>query len=217
MTPAETAEVLGLCAAFDRRTIGKTDVIAWHGVLADIDLADAKRAVARHYATETRWLMPADIRQAVRKARADAAADYQGPGLPAEIPDADPDDVPAYLAALRAQRHRASDGLPVRRRPVGELVAHVARQLPAADSTALEETVTVRRPGPLGVDCPTCHAAIGRPCKRLSTGKPQKAIHHARRVLARGETPPDPEAAAAEEARRRAAAARLADAHEPAP
>ena len=37
MTPSQTAELLGLCAAFDRRTIGKADVLAWQTVLGDIE------------------------------------------------------------------------------------------------------------------------------------------------------------------------------------
>ncbi|MFI8294469.1 hypothetical protein ACIGCZ_00830 [Streptomyces nigra] len=164
MTPAETAELLGLCAAFDRRTIGKTDVLAWQTVLADVTAEAAKQAVTAHYATETRWIMPADIRQAVLRQRADTAADYQGPGLTAEIPDADPDDVPAYLAAVKAQRTRAADGL--KPRPLAALLAGAVRQLPAGSGPALEEDLSaVRRPGPLGIACPTCRAAIGRPCK----------------------------------------------------
>ncbi|MEU0427888.1 hypothetical protein ABZ235_30640 [Streptomyces canus] len=182
MTPAETAELLGLCAAFDRRTIGKADVLAWQTVLADIDAAAAKAAVTAHYSAETRWIMPADIRQAVLRQRAQAAADYQGPGLTTEIPDADPDDVAAYLAALRTQRTRAADGL--KPRPVAELVATVRLQLSAADSPALEEDLSVvRRPGPVGVACPTCRAAIGRPCKTPSVDgrKPRERKPHSAR------------------------------------
>ena len=182
MTPAETAELLGLCAAFDRRTIGKTDVLAWQTVLADVDIEAAKAAVTAHYAAETRWIMPADIRQAVLKRRAEAAADYQGPGLTTDIPDADPDDVRAYLAALRSQRTRAADGLTPR--PVAALLGRAVHQLPAGNSTALEEDVpSVRRPGPLGITCPTCRAAIGRPCKTPAIGgrSPHERPPHAAR------------------------------------
>ncbi|MFB6593965.1 hypothetical protein ACFWFV_13860 [Streptomyces diastaticus] len=158
MTPSQTAELLGFCAAFDRRTIGKADVLAWQTVLADVDFTAARQAVTEHYAAETRWIMPADIRQAVRRHRANTADSIQGPGLPAEIPDADPDDVPGYLAALRAQRTRAADGAELKRRPVAELLAGIGRALPAA-------VAEIRRPGPLGRTCPTCTAAIGRPCR----------------------------------------------------
>ncbi|MGW1796919.1 zinc finger domain-containing protein [Streptomyces sp. NPDC001984] len=191
MTPAETAELLGLCAAFDRRTIGKTDVLAWQTVLADVDFTAAKQAVTAHYAAETRWIMPADIRQAVRKQRAETAADYQGPGLSAEIPDADPDDVPAYLAALRAQKIRAADGL--KPRPVAALLGRAVHQL-TAGGTALEEPpASVRRPGPLGVACPTCGAAIGRPCKTpaLEGRDPrERPPHAARKRAALADQPP---------------------------
>lgn len=192
MTPAETAELLGLCAAFDRRTIGKADVLAWQTVLADIDTDAARQAVTAHYATETRWIMPADIRQHVLQQRAATAADYQGPGLPAEIPDADPDNIPAYLAAIRHQRHRAADGLPTRRRPIAELVASAGRPIPP-------EAENVKRPGPLGTTCAKCSAPIGRPCRTPSGA--ERAPHSARR----GEGA-DPETEAAEAARRQAAA-----------
>ncbi|MET9012285.1 hypothetical protein ABZX74_15405 [Streptomyces olivaceoviridis] len=173
MTPSQTAELLGFAAAFDRRTVGKSDALAWHTILHDIDYQDAKAAVANHYATETRWIMPADIRNAVTKARADTAANIQGPGLPPEIPDADPDDVPAYLAAVRQQRHRAAEGL--KPRPVKELLAGVGRDIP-------REHAPVRRPGPLGVTCPTCSAPIGRPC-RTGNGR-ERAPHENRETAA---------------------------------
>lgn len=203
MTPSQTAELLTFCAAFDRRTIGKADVLAWHTVLADIDYDAARHAVTAHYATETRWIMPADIRQAVRKHRADTAADYQGPGLTADIPDADPDDIPAYLAAIRNQRTRAAAGLPLTRRPVRELLANVGQPIP-------DEVAAVRRPGPLGADCPKCHAPIGRPCRLPSLNDEpgrERAPHSARVAVANGQAAPDPAAEAAEIERRRAASA----------
>jgi hypothetical protein len=192
MTPSQTAELLTFCAAFDRRTIGKADVLAWHTVLADIDHEAAKQAVTQHYAVETRWIMPADIRGAVHRNRSAAADSIHGPGLPAEIPDADPDDIPAYLAAIRQQRTRAANGHELRPRPVRELLAGIGHGIPPG----LED---VKRPGPLGDDCPKCHAAIGRPC-RTPNGK-ERAPHPARN----GETT-DPETEAAEFERRRAAA-----------
>ncbi|MES9522416.1 zinc finger domain-containing protein [Streptomyces capoamus] len=179
MTPAETAALLSFAAAFDRRTIGEADVLAWHTVLADIGFEPAKAAVTAHYAVHTRWIMPADIRQHVVAQRADTAADIQGPGLPPEIPDADPDDVPAYLAAVRQQRHRAADGL--KPRPVKQLIAGLADTIPKPpehDTPAPK----IRRPGPLGRECPTCHAPIGRPC-RTGNGR-ERAPHENRETAA---------------------------------
>lgn len=159
MTPADVAELLTFAAAFDRRTIGKADVLAWHTVLTDLDLQAAKDAVTHHYGRETRWIMPADIRQHVTAQRSDTAADIQGPGLPAAIPDADPDDVPAYLAAVKEQRTRAADGQ-LKPRPVRELLADVGRTIPTQ----------TRQTGPLSVTCPYCTAAPMHRCRRGETG-----------------------------------------------
>ena len=87
--------------------------------------------------------------------RADTAADFQGPGLSAAIPDADPDDVHAYLAAVRDQRTRAANGQ-LRPRPVKELLAGIGRQVPTQ----------TRQTGPLTVACPYCGAEPLRRCRR---------------------------------------------------
>jgi hypothetical protein len=174
VTPSQTAELLGYAAAFDRRTVGKADALAWHTILTDINFDAAKQAITAHYAVETRWIMPADIRNAVTKNRADTAADFQGPGLSPEIPDADPDDVPGYLAAVRQQRTRAADGL--KPRPVKELLAAVGNRIPPPEITA------IRRPGPLGITCPTCRAPIGHAC-RSDRGR-ERAPHEARETAA---------------------------------
>ncbi|WBP89488.1 zinc finger domain-containing protein [Kitasatospora cathayae] len=160
MTPSQVAELLTMASAFDRRTVGKTDVMAWHLVLRDVDFEQAQTAVAAHYADTRDWIMPSDIRHRVRKQREQAAADIQGPGLPAEIPDADPDDVPAYLAALRAQRTRAALGESMRPRPVAELLAGVGREVPTPEDAAVTRVRSA-----LDVRCPYCHAPAKRPCK----------------------------------------------------
>src|SRR5690606_17919177 len=49
-------------AAFDHRTVGESDVLAWHQTIGDLDPLDALDAVAAHYQHETCWLMPAHIR-----------------------------------------------------------------------------------------------------------------------------------------------------------
>ncbi|MGW6913744.1 zinc finger domain-containing protein [Kitasatospora sp. NPDC054939] len=173
MNRSETATLLALAAAFDRRTVGDADVRAWQTVLADIDYEQAQAAVTHHYANTRNWVMPADIREHVRRLRDQAAADLQGPGLAAEVPDADPDDVPAYLDALRAQRNRAALGEPLRRRPVAELISSVGRTIPA-------EHAAVRRPGPLGVECPRCQAPAGRPCHTTYQRRRMADVHPAR-------------------------------------
>lgn len=63
MTPSEVARVLTKAAAYDSRTIGEADVLAWHEVLSEVDLADGLAAVALHYAEHTERLMPAHVRR----------------------------------------------------------------------------------------------------------------------------------------------------------
>jgi hypothetical protein len=63
---SETARLLGAMAAFDRRTVGDADVIAWQAIMDDIPFADALEAVKRHYSEGDAWLMPVHIRQSVK-------------------------------------------------------------------------------------------------------------------------------------------------------
>jgi hypothetical protein len=69
VTRSEIALLLGAAAARDRRTVGETDVLAWHEDLGDLDFADAREAVSRHYRQSTDWIMPAHVRQLVRVIR----------------------------------------------------------------------------------------------------------------------------------------------------
>jgi hypothetical protein len=192
MTPDETVVlaryVRALCPQqkFDEYTPD-----AWHDVLADFDLTDARTAAAT-VARKQPFVSPAEIVAQIRKQRDDRAADYQGPGLSVDIPDADPDDVPAYLSALRGLRTRAADGIEMKRRPVAELIAGIGQPIP-------DEVADVRRPGPLGSGCPRCSAPVGRPCR--TPGGKERAPHPVR-----GGELADPEAEAAEFERRRTAA-----------
>ena len=106
MTPDETIDLLSLAACYDRRTVGETDVNAWHAAVGDLAFADCRTAVIGHYTDTTEWLMPAHVRQRVRTIR-DRRFDH------AEIPAPPPelaDDFPAYRAALHAARVAAGDG-----------------------------------------------------------------------------------------------------------
>lgn len=62
MTKAEIAELLTLAAAFDQRTIGESDVEAWHEVLGDICFADARDLLVAHYKARAERVMPAHLR-----------------------------------------------------------------------------------------------------------------------------------------------------------
>lgn len=82
MNLSETARLLSTIAAFNNRTIGEGDVVAWQSVLSDVPLADAEEAVRRHFAEQTDWLMPAHIRRGVRdiQRERDVAATKWAPG-----------------------------------------------------------------------------------------------------------------------------------------
>ena len=62
MTPEETGMLLAICAAYDRRTVGEADVIAWYRAIGDLPYAACENAVVAHYAASRAWIMPADIR-----------------------------------------------------------------------------------------------------------------------------------------------------------
>lgn len=140
MTKAETAELLALITAFDRRTTGQADIEAWHLVIGDLEPADCAEAVRQHFARSREWLMPVDVRQGVARIYRDRLT-----ALGDVAPDADPDDPQAYLAALRAQRHAVATGKATeapksittgeeRERPLAALMAGTpVKSVPRAD------------------------------------------------------------------------------------
>jgi hypothetical protein len=169
VTPAETVAlaryVRALCPQqkFDEYTPD-----AWHDVLGAYQLDDA-RAAAAAVAGRQPFVAPAEIITEIRRRRGDTASDIVGPGQPAEIPDADPDDIPAYLAAVRDQRTRAATGQ-LKPRPMRALLTSVGRGVPGTDRP-------VR--GPLDVACPKCESAPRRAC-RTPNGRRMAVIHPAR-------------------------------------
>lgn len=71
MNPADVARVLTKASAFDQRTIGEADVMAWHEILGRVELADGLDAVRRHYTASSDRIMPADVLRLARVARDD--------------------------------------------------------------------------------------------------------------------------------------------------
>lgn len=63
MTPEQVVDVLTKCAAYDQRTVGEVDVMAWHEILRRIELGDALDAVRQHFTESSARAMPADIRK----------------------------------------------------------------------------------------------------------------------------------------------------------
>ena len=225
MNPREAAELLGHCAAFDNRKPSQAAAVAWAAALHDVPLdADARAAVASYYTTapqdpkERLWILPHHVRTLRTKIRNERLENFQYEPLPDET-------VREFQSRLRGQIHAIASGQvpPPEGRPV--LTGGPSRQLtdgmearswtvgqetPDSDEEALAEAV--RRAGPLGVKCPACEAAIGRPCRtpggtdKRPLGKPRSRPHAARLRAASGEPEVSPERRAAEEERQREAA-----------
>jgi hypothetical protein len=205
MTPSQTAELLAFCAAFDRRTLGKADVLAWHTVLEDIDFTEARAAVTQHYRTQTRWIMPADIRTTVRTAHRDRLERH----TEAHPPAGDTDDT-TYRTALLAERRAIASGrlepTPIPALPPGTTNQPTGRARAAL--AAVSDSTRTPAPGVvnvLGVPCPRCHAAPRRVC--TTRGRHRADVHPARledaRRAAAGLPPADPADTARELERRR--------------
>lgn len=62
MNYEDVGKLLAKLAAFDQRTVGEADVLAWHEVLGRYELGDCLAAVTEWYRDESRRAMPADIR-----------------------------------------------------------------------------------------------------------------------------------------------------------
>lgn len=76
MNEEEVGILLIMAASFDRRTIGETDVIAWHRLLGDHRFEDAKEALERHFASSREWLMPFDVIEGIKTIRAERRTAY---------------------------------------------------------------------------------------------------------------------------------------------
>ncbi|MEU5425147.1 hypothetical protein AB0H73_06010 [Streptomyces olivoreticuli] len=207
MTPTDAARLLAHAAAFDNRQPSRAANSAWSAALHDVPLDDdALAAVARYYGTPPKtpgqrlWIQPHDIRtgrQAIRAERLETFV-YEG----------DPDEsAKQYLARRRSQLAAVASGqvAPPPDRPaldgpphtqIKDLLEGIGQRIPDDDIQR------VRRPGPLGIECPTCHVPVGRPC-RTPGGKPRRAAHGQRSAAAQGRPLPDPAVEEREIARRR--------------
>lgn len=182
MTPADAAELLALAAAFDRRTVGQADAMAWGAALHDVPLDDdARAAVAAHFSESTEWLTPAHIR-AIRRRMRDARI---GDQPPAYLPPVEGETGAEYVVRRRKQLAAIGDGrekpLPIgalaggpspevaeRLRHmlgrVGEMPPEIRTQI-AADTGGRIGAARTAHPE-LAVQCPRadCRALRGRPC-----------------------------------------------------
>lgn len=206
MNTAEAMRLLARCAAFDNRRPNESAAQAWAAALHDVPMdADAVAAVARYYGTppenpdQRKWIEPHHVRSLrakIREERMSATGDIPGPGLPAAVPDADPDDVRGYLAALREGRTRTASGGELRQRPVLELIAGVGRRVEPGepylpDGARAELAATIPRFArrnelwpELAVACPKsdCRAPAFSRCVSPSGARLREHTHHSRRA-----------------------------------
>lgn len=228
MNEREAAVLLGHCSAFDNRKPSQAAAIAWASALHDVPLDnDAKAAVASYYTTPPKdpdaklWILPHHVRTLRTKIRNARLENFQYEPIGDET-------VPEYLARLRGQVRAIASGrvaapsgrLALEGGPSNRFMEELEargwegnRTVPDSDD---EESLadTVRRSGPLGVECPMCAAEIGFPCKsgkatgKHPIGKPLAKPHTARLRAASGEPQLTVEQRAAEEERIREASRR---------
>lgn len=101
MNPPDVAKLLALAAAYDQRTVGEADVLAWHELLTRTSLADAIEVVKSHYATQRDRLMPVDVIEGVRRIRGERIARHEHELVPPG--DLDPEGYRKWLLESRAQ------------------------------------------------------------------------------------------------------------------
>jgi hypothetical protein len=212
MTPADAAELLTLCAAFDRRTVGEADARAWAAALNAVPLDDdARAAVARHYAETDRWITPAHVlqqRAKIRRDRLDRAN---------VLYDGRPDETGAEsIARRRALARAVADGRiapqtaaqAIGREPrtappaltggpapdVEARLAAVGQRIPdeAAEQLRPFRNVRAQRealaaeglPDPLSVACPweACRVPAGQPCRTRTRRRELHDAPHPARI-----------------------------------
>jgi hypothetical protein len=224
MNANEAAELLAHCSGFDNRQPSIAAAKSWAAALHDLPLdQDTRNAVAAYYTTppqhpgERLWILPHHIRTLRSKIRSKRLENFQYEPLPDET-------VSEFMARYRSQVQAIASGrvaaptgqLALAGNPSKEFVREletrgwsVGRAVSDSDEEQLADTV--RRAGPLGIECPTCAAAVGRPCKtpggtdKQPMGKARSKPHSARLRAASGTPELTPEQRAAEEQRIREA------------
>lgn len=125
MTPAQTLNLIRLVRAMcPAQKFDEYTPEAWHPLLADLDFADSQAALVE-LGKRQQFIAPADIRAQVGRFRRDRL-DRE----PEAVPLADPNNVPAYLADLRAGRTRVADGTE-KPRDIARLLNSSMRSLPS--------------------------------------------------------------------------------------
>jgi hypothetical protein len=131
MTPADAAHLLALVAAFDRRTIGETDAVAWADALDGYTPDECAEAVRDYFRNSDAWLMPTHVRAIVKAKRADLAdraAAYQHHQAIAAVPYEQSAAHKAYLEASKVLQAAMVAKYERLGQPMPEISAHPFRR-----------------------------------------------------------------------------------------
>lgn len=229
MNSAEAAELLMHAAAFDNRNGSTAAAKAWAAALYDVPLDnDARAAVAAYYTTPPKdpearlWILPHHVRTLRSKIRSARLENFQYEPIADETPAEFLARYKGQVQAIASGRVVAPSGrLALEGGPSKQFMAEleargwsVGQDVPDGDGPEVELIDSVRRSGPLGIECPTCSAAIGKPCKtpgggdKQPLGKPRANPHSARLRAANGQPEVSAEDRVAEERRIRQMSAR---------
>lgn len=117
MNRSEIAVLLALAAGRDQRTVGESDVLAWHEDVGDLEFADARAALGRHYRESTDRIMPAHVRRLVRVIREERRG-HEQPSEPRALPSRFEDDITRTV--------RVKEGIAQCREVLGPVMARIA-------------------------------------------------------------------------------------------
>lgn len=173
MNSDEVIDLLTTAAAFDRRTVGEADVIAWQSAVGDLDFPDARDAVVQHYRNTRDWIMPSDVRRLVKAIRDARLTLAPVPAPPAELADRPRD----YRTALKAALAKMARGWPAPPRQITAKVEPSTEyvQIRGADHDPVR-IVAIR------VTCPwpPCKALPGVVCVDADGNRLSAPAHEAR-------------------------------------
>jgi len=146
MTPAETAKVLAKMAAYDQRTVGESDVLAWYDILGHLDIDSCLAAVTIHYRENTSRPWPSEIRKLATDLRVRSRSSDErrqrvieaGPGRPTRTGN---DMVRYVLAALADAGQDPKNGKFLGKQRAGDIAEEAVRRwLVMTDPIHAEET-----------------------------------------------------------------------------
>lgn len=107
----DVVDVLTLCAAYDRRTVGEFDIQAWLDALTIAGVTsrdDALQAVRMHHAGTTDWCKPSHVAAIVRSIRDARFRNVTDSELMAGVDESTPGL--QWVAILRSRKAQIADG-----------------------------------------------------------------------------------------------------------